>query len=535
LVRRILFLALLFASELIILSIWLDSDSLAHRVGLIGMMHDWGAWILRGIVGFAAIFATFAYLKNKTALEAISVQIAHTPIRWSLLPAHCFAMGLFVGLSFLLYGGGGLGSWANLLAAGWLVAGISAIAFAAFAFLPWVAWVQLIRSTGRLWAYASTAVISAGLVGNMVGWLWQPASYLTFRLIKILLSLFVSDIIAEPATLVVGTQRFQVQIAPQCSGLEGVGLILAFGILWILLLREECHIPRSLLLIPFGVTLIFLLNAVRIAALVLIGNAGARQIALGGFHSQAGWISFSAVGVGFCLVIQRVPWFATTHHSGESLGKASHNPTAAFLSPFLAIVATGMIAGAATGAGSVEWLYPLRFFAALGMLWAFRRSYSSLSWRCDWMAPAIGAIVFVMWVVLDHFSKQTADRELSVALMGSSMVARVTWITIRVLAAVVTVPLAEELAFRGFLMRRLLSRDFEAVSFRRFSWFALLVSSVVFGLLHGGYWIAGSVAGILFGLAVIRRGRIGDAVVAHATANALLAAYILAYHKWHLW
>jgi membrane protease YdiL (CAAX protease family) len=42
-------------------------------------------------------------------------------------------------------------------------------------------------------------------------------------------------------------------------------------------------------------------------------------------------------------------------------------------------------------------------------------------------------------------------------------------------------------------------------------------------------------AGILFGLAVIRRGRIGDAVVAHATANALLAAYVLAYHKWHLW
>jgi len=269
--------------------------------------------------------------------------------------------------------------------------------------------------------------------------------------------------------------------------------------------------------------------------LVLIGNAGARQIALGGFHSQAGWIAFSAVGVGFCLVIQRVPWFTTRPQSWESLGTATHNPTAAFLSPFLAIVATGMIAGAATAAGSLEWLYPLRFIAALGMLWVFRRSYASLSWRCDWLAPAIGAIVFVMWVRLDRFSNPTADREISAALMASSTVARVTWITFRVLAAVVTVPLAEELAFRGFLMRRLLSRDFESVSFRRFSWFALLVSSVVFGLLHGGYWIAGSVAGILFGLAVLRRGRMGEAVVAHATANALLAAYILAYHKWHLW
>jgi CAAX prenyl protease-like protein len=205
------------------------------------------------------------------------------------------------------------------------------------------------------------------------------------------------------------------------------------------------------------------------------------------------------------------------------------------LSPFLVILATGMIAGAATAAGGVEWLYPLRFFAALGMLWVFRRSYASLNWGCDWLAPAIGATVFLMWVGLDRFSNPTPDRDISAALMASSMPARLTWITFRVLAAVVTLPLAEELAFRGYFMRRLLSRDFESVSFRRFSWFALMVSSAAFGLLHGGYWIAGSAAGILFGLAVIRRGRIGDAVVAHATANALLAAYVLAYHKWRLW
>jgi exosortase E/protease (VPEID-CTERM system) len=535
LVQRILLLTLLFASELITLSVWLDSDSLAHRAGLIGIMHDWGAWILRCIIGFAAIFITFAYLKNKTALDRISGQIASSPIRWSLLLAHCSAMGMFVGLSFLLYEGSESGSWANLLAGGWFVAGISAIAFAAFAFLPWVGWVQLIRSTGHLWVYGSTAVVSACLVGNMVRWLWQPASYLTFRLTKMFLIPFVSNVIANPATMVIGTQRFQVQIAPECSGLEGVGLILAFGILWLLVFRQECHFPRSLVLIPFGVTLLFLLNAVRIATLILIGNAGARQIALGGFHSQAGWIAFSAVGVGFCFVIQRVPWFTTRQQSWESLATATHNPTAAFLSPFLVILATGMIAGAATAAGGVEWLYPLRFFAALGMLWVFRRSYATLNWRCDWLAPAIGAIVFLMWVGLDRFSNPTPERDISAALMASSTPARLTWITFRVLAAVVTVPLAEELAFRGFLMRRLLSRDFESVSFRRFSLFALMVSSVAFGVLHGGYWIAGSIAGILFGLAVIRRGRIGDAVVAHATANALLAAYVLEYHKWHLW
>ena len=64
-----------------------------------------------------------------------------------------------------------------------------------------------------------------------------------------------------------------------------------------------------------------------------------------------------------------------------------------------------------------------------------------------------------------------------------------------VLAATVTVPIAEELAFRGFLLRRFISPDFEAISFQTFSWFALLASSVIFGLLHGQRWIAGTLAG----------------------------------------
>jgi membrane protease YdiL (CAAX protease family) len=39
----------------------------------------------------------------------------------------------------------------------------------------------------------------------------------------------------------------------------------------------------------------------------------------------------------------------------------------------------------------------------------------------------------------------------------------------------------------------------------------------------------------LYGWALLRRGRIGEAVIAHATTNALLAAYVLTFHKWHLW
>jgi exosortase E/protease (VPEID-CTERM system) len=534
--RRILLLALLLACEAAVLGVWI-----VHQTQVIGTRHDWGAFLIRCAVAFAAIFVPLGYLKNKAALAEILGRIERHPPRWGFLAAHCGAMLVFTKLSSLLYMGGGLRR-PDLLAVGWLVAGIAAIAFAAFAFLSRPVWIGLIRGAGPLWAYASVAVVSAIIAAPYFRqWLWRPgpAIDLTFRLTRMFLSLFVSGIVANPSTGVIGTPRFRVQILPGCSGLEGVGLILAFGILWLVIFRKECRFPRSLVLLPLGVVLMFLFNAARIAALVLIGNAGAGQIAVNGFHSQAGWIAFSAVCVGFCFAAQRVPWLAAPGGAQPLAGAPSatvaRNPTAAYLLPFLVILAASMISAATAGAARFEWLYPLRFFAAVVALWVFRRTYARLNWTFDWTAPAGGALVFFVWIALDRLVGSGSDRGFSAALFAFAAPARILWISLRVLAAVITVPLAEELAFRGFLMRRLIAPHFESVSFRNFSWIALLVSSVAFGLLHGRYWVAGTVAGILFGLVLVRRGRIGDAVVAHATANALLAAYVLVYHQWHLW
>ena len=63
---------------------------------------------------------------------------------------------------------------------------------------------------------------------------------------------------------------------------------------------------------------------------------------------------------------------------------------------------------------------------------------------------------------------------------------------------------------------------------------AVVLSSAAFGALHGR-WLAGMLAGALYALAYYRRGRLGDAVLAHATTNALIAAYVLATGTWSLW
>jgi len=54
-------------------------------------------------------------------------------------------------------------------------------------------------------------------------------------------------------------------------------------------------------------------------------------------------------------------------------------------------------------------------------------------------------------------------------------------------------------------------------------------------MLHGDRWLAGSIAGMFYAAVTLRSGRIGDAVVAHATTNALLAAWVIISGSWDLW
>ena len=108
------------------------------------------------------------------------------------------------------------------------------------------------------------------------------------------------------------------------------------------------------------------------------------------------------------------------------------------------------------------------------------------------------------------------------------------WILCRLVGAVVTVPLAEELAFHGYLARRLIARDFE-----RFPSSACHGSSCSAPRsLSACCTIASSprrLRGFAYGVVVRRRGALADAVVAHATTNALLAVWVPWTGNWSLW
>jgi len=509
---------------------------------------SWGAGMLLEVVMvFVPLLLVFSYAKAREIFQAVSAELRITPVHWALLTGHVAALLAFLGLSLQPTPPSAIA--AGFLAGFWYTTGFLALAFAVCTFVPMRFLLRLVRGAGFSWVFAlGAAVIARGILVNTTLWngrvwnpavdlSWKPVIDLTFDLVRILLRVFLSNVVADRATMSIGTPGFHVEIAPWCAGYEGTALMLVFGAAWLAFFRREYRFPQSLLLIPAGMIVIWFFNAIRITVLILIGVAGAPNVAVNGFHSQAGWIIFTGLALTFAVLSRRLAWVTLVSSTGARPGArfepVAHNPTAAYLMPFVVLMAAGMLSTAASA--GFEWFYPLRVLSAAIALWYFRRTYSELDWRFGWLSALAGVAVFCIWLGLDQFTGAHADNGIGAGLASLSFAGRIAWLTLRTLGAVVTVPIAEELAFRGFLIRRIISADFDSLDTRRYTYLAVLASSVAFGVLHGGRWIAGSVAGVIYAVAFLRRGRIGDAVFAHALTNALLAAWVLMGGRWYLW
>jgi exosortase E/protease (VPEID-CTERM system) len=429
----------------------------------------------------------------------------------------------------------------------WFALSIGSILSLIAVVMPLVAAARLARSLGLVWLYAALFSLLSLWVRSWAsnGWDLRTLAYqqrlelITFHSARYLLSLFYPMVYSDPRTKLLGTANFVVVIKGVCSGVEGMFLIALLTVAWLIFARRELRLERGILLIPIAIVLMWCLNLGRLVLLIAIGNAGHPGTAINGFHSAAGWISFNLVSAAFLLIANRIRWFRNSEReaqdSSEAPGYGWRNVPAIYLAPFLVIVASSFLSLATTG--GFEWLYPLRFVAALLVLWVFRNEYRAIDWRGGWVGVAGGVVVAVLWLLV-RLKTHVVTPEPDVTRMGLaelSRAARYGWIAVRVVAACTTVPVAEELAFRGFVARRVTSSDVETAPYRDLSIAGIAVSSVLFGALHGEMWLMGIFSGVVFALVAKLRGRLGEAVVAHAVANFLIAVVALRMHNYALW
>jgi len=411
---------------------------------------------------------------------------------------------------------------------------------------------QLLGST----AVAAAFVVAAWAVGDLTDSFWAVSGDATMWLVKRLLTPLAGEPVIRPEPFVIGTQAFQVRIAPACSGFHGIGLVTALlvGVLW--WFRGMYRFPQALVLVPLGAILMWLVNVVRIVALILVGIWISPAIAVDGFHSVAGWIGFLTVGLGIVWTASRSAFFTVPAgaaaartpaepaaggvpgSSSAGAGRDASVPATTCLLPFLVLTGVTMLTRAFTS--GFDLLYPLRVVAVGAVLWTLKDTLPRGTWQWrDWRATAlpvvIGVVTFALWMLLAPATAGPAEAVAAGDPFAMTQPWASLWLLFRVAGSTITVPIAEELFFRGFLSRRCISEDVDRVPLGQFSWFSCAVSSVAFGLLHGEAWLAGTVAGLLFTAALSWRRRLSDAVVAHATTNALLSGYVIATGSWSAW
>jgi exosortase E/protease (VPEID-CTERM system) len=191
---------------------------------------------------------------------------------------------------------------------GWIILGSAAFAAFGLAALPLRFWRRLVvRSRVKL--FSSVAIgVSTYLLGRWAEGLWSVLQRGTLELVVLLLRSVRLNVDTNPAQQIVSTPSFAVQIAPACSGLEGIGLVCVFLAVYLWVYRKELRFPQAYVLFPIGMLTIWLLNAVRIALLVLIGG-WAPEAAVKGFHSVAGWLFFNAAVCGLAATSWRFKFF----------------------------------------------------------------------------------------------------------------------------------------------------------------------------------------------------------------------------------
>lgn len=351
-------------------------------------------------------------------------------------------------------------------------------------------------------------------------WYWGPLAKATFAAVAAVLSLFADALTVVPDQAIIGAGDFVVAVASQCSGVEGLALTTAFLGVYAVLFRDTLRQGRFWAVVfPLSLLASWCFNVLRITALILIGASGAPELALNGFHSFAGWLSFTVLVLLILIVAHTVPWLQRDPPAGRAAVSAPDRAVERIL-PFVAF----MLASVAVNAFFAEpaLAYPMVAGAMVLALLLARTGWTSLDWRADPVAIAAGLGVAALWLVTAPPAPEAAG-----AVAQLTGAAAAGWIAVRILGTALLVPMVEELFFRGYVQARI---DTGGTA-RRIA--AIAVSAMLFAALHDR-WIVAAAAGVVFSLVMLRRGRLADAIVAHAVANLVIAAAAAYRGDWTL-
>lgn len=230
------------------------------------------------------------------------------------------------------------------------------------------------------------------------------------------------------------------------------------------------------------------------------------------------------------------------------LDKLKASPVWARATPYLAFIVLTQLQAMSDGPMRF-WLYPAKTLVAGWLLWEFRREIAEMRWNFSWEGIAAGVVGVVMWIHLDDLARLVNLPPTMLKLgkppepgtewnpfvqFGEGALLAWFFVLVRTLGSSVVVPPMEEVMYRSLVWRWLANQDFLKVPLGLWRPFPILLSSAVFAFTHHEV-VAAFLYALLMHALVWRKGRLGDAIVAHAVTNFLLALWVVFRPEWRFW
>lgn len=217
-----------------------------------------------------------------------------------------------------------------------------------------------------------------------------------------------------------------------------------------------------------------------------------------------------------------------------------------YVAPFLLyLLGTNFIAR--WGDAWYPWLYSLLVVALMVVLgWWLPASGAVRPHRSIGWGVVVGVIGIVLWIVVASLQLEQqlvsylpswlrpGERVAYNPLEHMSGSGLWGFLLARLVGIAVVVPLAEELFWRGFLMRWLIDPEWEKVPLGEFTASSCAIVVLMFTLAHPE-WLAAACYALLLNALLYRSRDLWQCIVAHAVSNFLLALYVLISGEWWLW
>ncbi len=225
----------------------------------------------------------------------------------------------------------------------------------------------------------------------------------------------------------------------------------------------------------------------------------------------------------------------------RSLNALMRSPSAPYVIPFAVFLA---LLGLHTVVPSPELVDQwIRLVVMTAVLLAVSRSV--LDFRIQRWAASIflGVAVFVIWIAPDvlfpnyrhsWLFENSITGAAQTTLSATSQMQTII-VVLRTMRSILIVPIIEELFWRAWLMRWLISAHFRKIPLGAYTPFSFWIVAVLFATEHGSYWDVGLVTGVIYNWWMIRTKSLGDLILTHAVTNACLSAYIIGARKWEYW